>query len=131
MLQNLLSNAIKFTGPDGSIEITAARTGDGYVEVTVSDDGAGIAPEHHELIFERLRQIGDVLTDRPQGAGLGLPVCKGLVHHLGGDIRVESEPGQGSQFHFTVPIAASRRAPSLEAATSDSRDDGARETFAS
>ena len=62
-------------------------------------------------VFEKFRQVGDTLTDKPAGTGLGLPICKEIVEHLGGIIGLESTPGRGSTFYFTLPVAA------LEAAT--------------
>ncbi|TFH21196.1 MAG: response regulator, partial [Myxococcales bacterium] len=105
---NLIRNAIKFTENGGKIELTAEPWRDGLVCVTVSDTGIGIAEENCKLIFDRFKQIGDVLTDRPQGSGLGLPVCKELIEHWGGEIWVESEPGHGSRFRFTIPGVAAR-----------------------
>ncbi|AWK86387.1 sensor histidine kinase [Azospirillum thermophilum] len=101
---NLLSNAAKFTPPGGRVTL-AAKPGDGRVLVTVADSGPGIAPEHHGPIFERFRQVGDTMTDKPQGTGLGLAICKRIVEHLGGRIGVDSRPGCGAVFWFTVPAA--------------------------
>ncbi len=105
VLTNLVGNALKFTEAGGRIDIRAARHGDGKVIVQVADTGIGIAPEDQEKIFERFKQIGNVLTDRPQGTGLGLPICKEIVQYHGGKIWVESELGKGSTFSFTIPAA--------------------------
>ncbi|MEE8311390.1 MAG: response regulator [Candidatus Binatia bacterium] len=113
---NLIRNAIKFTGNGGKIELTAEAWRDGFVCVTVGDTGVGIAAENRRLIFDRFKQIGDILTDRPQGSGLGLPVCKELVEYWGGEIWVESEPGRGSRFRFTIPAAGARKHVSAGAA---------------
>jgi len=107
VLNHLVSNAIKFTEHGGKIDLFARQNGDGMIVMGVADTGVGIAPEHREVIFERFKQIGDVLTDRPQGTGLGLTICKEIVEYLGGHIWVESEVGQGSRFMFTVPAAVS------------------------
>jgi len=100
---NLLSNAVKFTDA-GRVTCRAIRSARG-VRISVMDSGAGIAPEHHEAVFEKFRQIGDVLSDKPQGTGLGLPICKEIVEHHGGRIWVESELGKGSTFIFEIPVA--------------------------
>ncbi|RMF19431.1 MAG: response regulator [Deltaproteobacteria bacterium] len=127
VLTNLVGNAMKFTDAGGRIEIAAERSGEGKVLVRVSDTGIGIAPEDQEKIFERFKQIGDVLTDRPQGTGLGLPICKEIVQYHGGKIWVESEPGQGSTFCFTIPAAQQveerhvAQAPPPEAVAADDR----------
>jgi signal transduction histidine kinase/ligand-binding sensor domain-containing protein len=101
---NLLSNAVKFTDK-GKVRCSAGRKGDA-IAVRVEDTGRGIAEKDLLLIFEKFKQIGDdTLTDKPQGAGLGLPICKEIVERHGGKIWVESELGKGSVFSFTLPLA--------------------------
>ncbi|HEV8043164.1 MAG TPA: GAF domain-containing protein [Bryobacteraceae bacterium] len=102
---NLLSNAIKFTD-SGSVTCFACRRDDDLV-VSVADSGIGIAPADQPKVFEKFKQVGDTLTDKPKGTGLGLPICKEIVEHHGGRIWVESEPGKGSTFSFTLPVKAS------------------------
>ncbi len=102
VLINLISNASKFTRT-GSITIGARRVGDG-VEISVEDTGPGIPAKDHSLIFERFRQSGDTLTDKPKGTGLGLAISKHIVEHHGGRIWVESEVGRGSRFAFVMPM---------------------------
>lgn len=104
VLINLISNAVKFT-PHGTIRGEARRIGADLVEIAVTDTGVGVAPEEQAAVFEKFRQVGDTLTDKPAGTGLGLAICKEIVEHLGGTIRVESEPGKGSRFSFTLPVA--------------------------
>jgi adenylate cyclase len=104
VLINLISNAVKFTS-QGSVRCEAKSDGAGFVEITVSDTGTGIAPEEQSAVFEKFRQVGDTLTDKPTGTGLGLAICKEIVEHLGGSIGVQSEPGKGSHFSFTLPVA--------------------------
>jgi len=99
---NLISNAIKFT-IQGSVVCAAMRTGN-EITVSVTDTGIGIAEEDFEKVFDKFRQVGDILTSKPQGTGLGLSICKLIVEHHGGKIWVESEPGKGSKFSFTIPI---------------------------
>ena len=99
---NLISNAVKFTDA-GSITCRTALC-DGEIVVGVTDSGIGIAPEDQPKVFERFKQVGDTLTDKPKGTGLGLPICKEIVEHHGGRIWVESEPGKGSTFSFTLPV---------------------------
>jgi signal transduction histidine kinase len=105
VLEKLLSNALKFTPAGGRIDVTARRADEQFVTISVDDTGIGIAPGDQALIFDRFRQGGNVLTDRPQGTGLGLPICKEIVGNFGGKIWVESARGKGSSFRFTVPIA--------------------------
>ncbi|MFD1627786.1 sensor histidine kinase [Azospirillum griseum] len=100
---NLLSNAAKFTPPGGRVTL-AAEPGNGAVRISVTDTGPGIAPEHHDAVFDRFRQVGDPMTDKPAGTGLGLAICKGIVEHLGGRIGVDSRPGAGACFWFTLPL---------------------------
>jgi len=73
------------------------------IQVSVTDTGAGIAPADQPKVFEQFVQVGDTLTDKPRGTGLGLPICKQIIEHHGGRIWVESEVGRGSTFAFTLP----------------------------
>lgn len=99
---NLISNAVKFTR-EGRISC-CVRADDGEVRVAVSDTGMGIAPQDLDAVFEKFRQVGDTLTGKPAGTGLGLPICKEIVERHGGRIWVESVPGEGSIFQFTIPV---------------------------
>jgi signal transduction histidine kinase/DNA-binding response OmpR family regulator len=102
---NLISNAVKFTDA-GSVKCSVRLRPDGMLQVSVADSGIGIAPADQPKVFERFKQVGDTLTDKPKGTGLGLPICKEIVEHHGGRIWVESELGQGSTFSFTLPCEA-------------------------
>lgn len=109
MLMNLLGNAIKFTPKGGKIELTARQLGD-MVRIEVRDSGPGIPAEERERIFEafhRMRQSDKAL----EGTGLGLAITRRLVELHGGRLDVESEPGAGSCFYFTLP---SVRFPQVE-----------------
>jgi signal transduction histidine kinase/CheY-like chemotaxis protein len=101
---NLISNAVKFT--DAGSVTCAARLRDGEIVVSVTDSGIGIAPADQPKVFEKFKQVGDTLTDKPKGTGLGLPICKEIVEYHGGHIWVESESGKGSTFSFTLPLKA-------------------------
>jgi signal transduction histidine kinase len=101
---NLLSNALKFTH-QGGIEIAVhlnpeVRT----ASIVVSDTGIGIAPEHHERIFEDFRQVDDSPSRQYGGTGLGLAICRRLATSLGGRITLHSSVGQGSTFTLTIPV---------------------------
>lgn len=100
---NLLSNAVKFT-PSGTVTCTARRF-DGELVVSVIDSGIGISDENQTSIFEKFKQAGDTLTDKPRGTGLGLPICRQIIEHHGGRIWVESELGKGSVFSFSLPLS--------------------------
>jgi signal transduction histidine kinase len=107
VLVNLLSNAVKFCRSDaGRIEVRLAEA-EGFVRVDVRDNGPGIRPQDQAIIFEKFRQAGDTLTDKPQGTGLGLPISRHIVEHFGGRLWVDSRPGQGACFSFLLPIGAS------------------------
>lgn len=103
VFSNLLGNALKFTPPGGEVRAGARLEGEA-VCFYVRDTGPGIAPEALAHIFERFWQADR--RDR-RGAGLGLSIARGLVEAHGGRLRVESEPGRGSTFFFTVPVASS------------------------
>jgi signal transduction histidine kinase len=87
--------------------------------VEVEDNGVGIRPEHQALIFEKFRQVGDTLTDKPAGSGLGLAICREIVARLGGRLWVRSQPGEGSVFAFTVPRVAAGAAAAAPALVQD------------
>lgn len=101
ILTNLVKNAIKFT-TEGSIEFGYEKK-DNCLEFFVKDTGLGILLNKQEMIFERFMQADEILTRNYEGAGLGLSISKAYVEMLGGKIWVESEPGKGSTFYFTLP----------------------------
>jgi signal transduction histidine kinase len=103
VLLNLLSNALKFTPEGGKIALRATMH-NGQVEVAVSDTGVGIAKEDHQAVFEEFRQVGDALKRR-EGTGLGLALSRKFVELHGGRMWLESEPGRGSIFSFTLPTS--------------------------
>ncbi|HEX3968736.1 MAG TPA: ATP-binding protein, partial [Edaphobacter sp.] len=107
MLMNLLGNAIKFTPKGGKIELVAREAGN-VVRIEVRDSGPGIPPEEKQRIFEafhRMRQS----EKAAEGTGLGLAITRRLVELHGGQLDVESQPGAGSCFHFTLPSASASR----------------------
>jgi len=101
ILANLLSNAVKFT-PEGGRITVEAKSNEHEIWVSVSDTGIGIPPEEQEMIFERFYQVGDSLTRKQGGIGLGLAIAKGIVELCGGRIWVESQVGRGSTFTFSI-----------------------------
>ncbi|HYU70425.1 MAG TPA: sensor histidine kinase [Burkholderiales bacterium] len=106
VMLNLLSNAAKFCDKEhGRVEIRLSREAEA-LRVDVIDNGIGIGPEDQQIIFEKFRQVGDTLTEKPQGTGLGLPICREIIGHFGGRLWVESGPGEGASFSFTLPISA-------------------------
>jgi len=104
VLSNLVANAVKNTPRGGTIEITAVE-GEGTVRFEVKDPGPGIPPEYHERIFERFFRVPGTASG---GVGLGLYLAREIVTAHGGRIGVESAPGLGSRFWFTVPRAAAK-----------------------
>jgi signal transduction histidine kinase/putative methionine-R-sulfoxide reductase with GAF domain/CHASE3 domain sensor protein len=107
VLLNLVGNAIKFT-ESGEITI-AATAADGAFQVGVADTGPGIAPEDQPVVFDEFRQLDSSSTRAKGGTGLGLAISKRIIELHGGRIWVESEPGQGSCFRFTLPVRAPLR----------------------
>jgi Na+/proline symporter/signal transduction histidine kinase len=104
VLLNLLSNAMKFCEP-GVGQIWVRMTADeDRIQVDVSDNGPGLTPEEQQIVFDKFRQGGNTLTGKPQGTGLGLPISRQIVCHFGGDLWVESTPGEGATFSFTLPL---------------------------
>ncbi len=103
ILYNLLENGMKYS-PEGSEIRVSARREDGHLTVSVKDQGSGISPRDQSKLFKPFHQVGQVVPGPLGGAGLGLLVCRRLVEAHGGRIWVESEPGNGSTFSFTLPI---------------------------
>jgi signal transduction histidine kinase len=108
VLTNLISNAIKFSPAGGRIEITA-EPWSGCVRVGVRDHGEGIAPQDLPKLFRKFSQIDSSATRKAGGAGLGLVICKGIIEQHGGQMAVESTPGEGSTFFFILPPATAAR----------------------
>jgi len=107
VLTNLVANAIKYSPRGGSVKVWAHRVSlpkGNFVEISVGDEGPGIPPEMKAVIFERFKQVDD-RRDKKTGFGLGLTICKQIVDLHGGEIGVQSQPGQGSVFWFRVQSA--------------------------
>lgn len=112
-LDNLAENAVKFRGNGPArVRIGARRVSEGWVEISVEDNGPGIPAEYHKTVFDKFYQVEKYHTGRVAGAGLGLSLTKRVIEGLGGTIRVQSRLGEGSIFSFTVPAA---RGTDLEA----------------
>ena len=105
VMVNLLSNAVKFSPPESGEVRVAVQQQDGVVRVDVSDNGPGISEDDQELVFEKFRQGGDTRTNRPPGTGLGLPISRQIIEHLGGRLWVVSTPGEGATFSFELSTA--------------------------
>ncbi|MEM9276937.1 MAG: ATP-binding protein [Pseudomonadota bacterium] len=108
VLSNLINNALKFT-ETGSVtlhvNLVHSLSSDMLMKFDVKDTGIGIKPENIDKVFESFSQADQTTTRKYGGTGLGLPICKKLVEAMGGEIHVESEPGAGSTFSFTLPVA--------------------------
>ena len=106
VLANLVTNASRYSPEGATIEVTAEVEG-GYVRVTVKDDGPGIPLDEQPRLFERFFRSREV-RDQVGGLGLGLTICRAIVHAQGGEIGITSEPGHGTSVHFTIPKARER-----------------------
>jgi PAS domain S-box-containing protein len=112
VLHNLLSNAVKFTPKNGRIDMDCVEEGN-EVCISVTDTGIGIRAEDQEVVFDEFRQV-EGNTDAPnEGTGLGLAITKRLVEQQGGKISLESEPGKGSRFTFTLPLGSGTSSKNL------------------
>jgi two-component system sensor histidine kinase/response regulator len=107
ILWNLIGNAIKFTPPGGRITVDFRATTEGFVQTSVADTGCGIDPDHVEKLFQEFSKVPSA-NPTAQGAQLGLFITKSLVTMHRGTIWVESTPGAGARFYFTVPVASSK-----------------------
>ena len=103
VLRNLVENAVKYSPGGGPIDVAAEPLPD-CVQVSVSDRGLGIEPEHLDRVFDRFYQVDSASTRQVGGSGLGLSICKAIVKAHHGRIWAESEPGVGSAFYFTLPL---------------------------
>ena len=103
VLTNLVENAVKFSDDNTTIFLKAGRTGDEII-TSVEDEGSGIAPEHHDKIFERFFQGNGSKTGRRKGTGLGLAICRGIVEAHRGKIWVDSQVDKGTRFSFSLPV---------------------------
>ncbi len=128
VITNLLSNAIKFTD-QGEIRVTAGRlpdmpalnlpssvkptTGE-WIGVRIQDSGIGISAQDLPKIFDKFKQVGDTLRNRPSGTGLGLTICKEIVEHHGGHIWAESKPSVGTSLTFILPAMSGHLLPQAE-----------------
>ncbi|NQU57839.1 MAG: PAS domain-containing sensor histidine kinase [Rhodospirillales bacterium] len=108
VIRNLVANSLKFTPSGGSVEVSSRKHGD-LVQVTVTDTGVGMSTDQTEKIFSLDQKTSTTGTAGEKGTGLGLPLCRDMLERNGGDIWVESTPGEGSRFHFTLPIGPSEK----------------------
>jgi signal transduction histidine kinase len=104
VLLNLVGNAIKFTPAGGWVTVSCSRNGE-WADVTVSDNGPGIAPDKQKKIFDPFTQVHRSLSRPQEGVGLGLAISRDLARGMGGDLAVDSEPGHGSSFTLRLPLA--------------------------
>jgi two-component system phosphate regulon sensor histidine kinase PhoR len=109
VLANLVTNAVKYSPAGGRIQIDLQAC-DGNVEIVVRDEGLGIAIAEQRMIFEKFYRVDANMTRGVSGSGLGLYICRELVHRMGGTIAVESQPGAGSTFIVTLPLAVASAA---------------------
>ncbi len=105
VLANLVDNAIKYGRPEGHVTVGGKKLDDGRLEIFVRDDGPGIPPEALDRVFERFYRVDKARSRDQGGTGLGLSIVKHIVQAHGGEVRAESEPGQGATFFFTLPNA--------------------------
>jgi len=111
VMLNLLSNAVKFCDPvQGKVHVSLRQEPDS-VRVDVQDNGSGISVANQKVIFERFRQVGNTMTDKPQGTGLGLPISRHIIERFGGRLWVQSEPGKGATFSFTLTFKQGESGP--------------------
>ena len=103
VVMNLIGNAIKFTPKNGKVEIGAEMSPQGELLVTVTDSGIGIAPGDVERVLEPFVQVDSALHRKFDGAGLGLPLSRGLMRLHGGDLKLESEPGKYTRAIMVLP----------------------------
>ena len=124
VLTNLLTNAVKFNRDGGRITVTARKGPRGFLEVDLADTGIGIAPEEQRKIFERFYQVDSSPSRRYEGTGIGLSIVRDILRLHGCSIRVSSDPGKGSVFTFTLPLALDQAGAEVRPPTSRGRSRG-------
>ena len=112
ILSNLLSNAHKYTPEDGHIDLSVEAAGP-VVRIAVTDSGIGLSIDEQAQLFTRFYRAHNALTETVGGTGLGLTICRSLVEMQGGEMQVSSEPGHGSTFRFTLPLAQPLEPPAF------------------
>lgn len=105
VLANLLQNAVKYSPPTSAIWISARLVGHSRLELSVQDEGSGVALEDRRRIFEPFFRTRTSVLDNSQGHGLGLAICKSIVQAHGGSIKVDERPGGGASFNVVLPVA--------------------------
>lgn len=118
IIRNLVNNAIKFTPAEGSITVGYETTPAGQVSIAITDTGVGMEQDTIRKIFNLADNVTTVGTDGEKGTGLGLLLCKELAERNGGKLKIDSEPGKGSTFSFTLPAEASQEAEPPQAVAS-------------
>lgn len=126
VVAKLLDNAVKFTPERGRVRVRVLGSEEG-VEVGVGDSGPGVPAQDRETVFDKFSQIGDTMTEKPSGTGLGLPICRRVIDHLGGAIWCEESDLGGAEFRFVLPPAVATggsrgREPSRSTEPSGSRE---------
>ena len=105
VLTNLIDNAVKYNNEGGHVEVSARRLPSGQVNVSIMDDGIGIPPQHIPRLTERFYRVDTSRSRSEGGTGLGLAIVKHILGAHGTQLLVESQPGNGSTFGFTLPAA--------------------------
>ena len=104
VIVNLLSNAAKFCPKEGGCVELRVHDNGAFLYIDVTDNGPGVPEAERDLIFEKFRQGGSTLTDKPTGTGLGLPISRQIVEHYGGRIEVQDAPAGGARFRVSLPL---------------------------
>jgi signal transduction histidine kinase len=110
VLRNLVENAVKYS-PEGGPVTIKAEAKPNHVQISVTDQGIGIEPQHLDHIFDRFFQVDSASTRKVGGSGLGLSICRAIVEAHDGQIWAESQANVGSTFYFTLPLVAPAEAP--------------------
>lgn len=113
VVTNLVSNAIKYSPAGDEVLVSVELSPNGGAMVSVQDRGRGLSPEQQRQLFQKFKQVTGPENPLVKGTGLGLAIAKAIIEEIGGEIGVESSPGKGSRFYFTLPQAEWRRATSV------------------
>jgi signal transduction histidine kinase len=105
VIERVLDNSLKFTPPEGYVHISALKSSESIITITIENSGPGIPSSDTERVFERFEQSGDIMTAKPEGTGLGLPIARNIVHKHGGQIRIDENFTEGCRTILTLPVA--------------------------